>query len=214
MPAIWITINPNDINNPVKMRLSIHRLHEHGTAKELLADLQGTYDRIALSILDPVSAAIFFHREISIFFEKYVRTGQESVFGKISHYYATVETNDRGSLHLHGLLWLEGNMQLPSLIDDMAKPEEDEYRAQVVRYPVLEDVCLYDYMSMITLERRRDRGEDETHIALEGPPECGGWIQKLRQPAEYAVPIFQGFISDEHMDEHPVYFKRYAPLAA
>ena len=36
---------------------------------------------------------------------------------------------------------------------------------------------------------------------------------KLRQPSEYAVPIFQGFISDDHMDEHPVYFKRYPPLA-
>ncbi|KAM4063877.1 ATP-dependent DNA helicase PIF1 [Hirsutella rhossiliensis] len=134
MPAIWITVNPNDINNPVKMRLSIHRLHEHDTAKELLADLRGRYDRIALSTMDPVSAAIFFHREISLFFEKYVRTGQESIFGKISHYYATVETNDRGSLHLHGLLWLEGNMQLPSLVDDMAKPDEEGYRAQVVRY--------------------------------------------------------------------------------
>ncbi|KAL6405949.1 transposase [Ilyonectria robusta] len=131
MPAIWITVNPNDINNPVKVWLSIHRLHEHNTAKELLADLRGRYDRIALSTMDPVSAAIFFHREVSLFFEKYVRTDQESVFGKISHYYATVETNDRGSLHLHGLLWLEGNMQLPSLIDDMAKPEEEEYRAQV-----------------------------------------------------------------------------------
>lgn len=504
MPAIWITVNPNDINNPVKMWLSIHRLHEHDTAKELLADLRGRYDRIALSTMDPVSAAIFFHREISLFFEKYVRTGQESVFGKISHYYATVETNDRGSLHLHGLLWLEGNMQLPSLTDEMAKPEEEEYRAQVVRYvdsvfhecldeeagkairkerkpidpaeeithdtetlavvfdkesnyiayccqvhshtytcikyslkelvgegahkhkrtacrfkapwkiveesgftedgllkirrnhplvnrynkamavglrhnhdismiltkakglamvfyitnyatkldtpmwkrlvfaadvlrqlresaslrhpgpnlgeqdaqrpavltesrqflmraanrifserqlsavevcyfllgyrtdftnvpywsyinltalywtifrrwiylrlqastqsdteepsetvqfresgrtllyldayayrgPVLRNLCLYDYMSMVILERRRGRDEDETHIALEGPPECYGWIQKLRQPPEYAVPIFQGFISDDHMDEHPVYFKRYAPIAA
>ncbi|KJZ68594.1 hypothetical protein HIM_12014 [Hirsutella minnesotensis 3608] len=502
MPAIWITVNPNDVNNPVKMRLSIHRLHEHDTAKELLADLRGRYDRIALSTMDPVSAAIFFHREISLFFEKYVRTGQESVFGKISHYYATVETNDRGSLHLHGLLWLEGNMQLPSLVDDMAKPEEEGYRAQVVRYldsvfhecldeeagkavrkerkpidpvegimhntealaavfdkesnyiayccqvhshtytcikyslkglagegapahkrtpcrfkapwkiveesgftedgllrirrnhplvnrynkamavglrhnhdvsmiltktkglamvfyitnyatkldtpmwkrlvfaadvlrqlresaalrganpaeqdaqreavvnesrqflmraanrifsdrqlsavevcyfllgyqtdftnvphwsyinltalywtifrrwthlrrqasaqtdadepsetvhfresgrtllcldayayrgPVLRDVCFYDYMSMITLERRRGQDEDEARIALEGPPECDGWIQKLRQPPDYAVPIFQGFISDDHIDEHPVYFKRYAPLAA
>ncbi|KAM4067705.1 PIF1-like helicase [Hirsutella rhossiliensis] len=443
MPAIWITVNPNDINNPVKMRLSIHRLHEHDTAKELLADLRGRYDRIALSTMDPVSAAIFFHREISLFFEKYVRTGQESIFGKISHYYATVETNDRGSLHLHGLLWLEGNMQLPSLVDDMAKPDEEGYRAQVVRYldsvfnecldeeagkavrkerkpidpvegmmhntealaavfdkesnyiayccqvhshtytcikyslkglvgdgahkhrltpcrfkapwkiveesgftedgllkirrnhplvnrynkamavglrhnhdvsmiltktkglamvfyitnyatkldtpmwkrlvfaadvlrqlresaalrgpnlaeqdaqrqavvnesrqflastqtdaeepsetvqfresgrtllcldayayrgPVLRDVCLYDYMSMITLERRRGRDEDETRIALEGPPECYGWIQKLRQPPEYAVPIFQGFISDDHIDEHPVYFKRNSVL--
>ncbi|KAF9767527.1 hypothetical protein IL306_015295, partial [Fusarium sp. DS 682] len=82
------------------------------------------------------------------------------------------------------------------------------YRGQVLR-----DMCLYDYMSTITLERRHGRDEDETHLALEGPPECYGWIQKLREPPEYAVPIFQGFISDDHMDEHPVYFKRSAPIA-
>lgn len=84
--------------------------------------------------MDPVSAAIFFHREVSLFFDKYVRAGKESVFGKISHYYATVETNERGSLHLHGLLWLDGNMQLPSLLHDMANPKEDMYRTRVIRY--------------------------------------------------------------------------------
>ncbi|KAM4061662.1 PIF1-like helicase [Hirsutella rhossiliensis] len=130
MPAIWITISPNDINNPVKMKLAIHRLHDYESAKELLADLREKYDRIALSTMDPVSSAIFFHREISLFFEKYVNTGRESIFGKISHYYATVETNERGSLHLHGLLWLDGNMRLPNLIDDMANPAEEAYRAQ------------------------------------------------------------------------------------
>ncbi|KAM4063885.1 ATP-dependent DNA helicase PIF1 [Hirsutella rhossiliensis] len=134
MPAIWITISPNDINNPVKMKLAIHRLHDYESAKELLADLREKYDRIALSTMDPVSSAIFFHREISLFFEKYVNTGRESIFGKISHYYATVETNERGSLHLHGLLWLDGNMRLPNLIDDMANPAEEAYRAQVIRY--------------------------------------------------------------------------------
>ncbi|KAM5529293.1 hypothetical protein FOXYSP1_17137 [Fusarium oxysporum f. sp. phaseoli] len=454
----------------------LDRLHDRDAAKELLIDLRGRYDRISLSIMDPVSAAIFFHREVSLFFEKYVKTGQESVYGKISHYYATVETNDRGSLHLHGLLWLEGNMDLPSLIDDMTKNEEGEYRAQVVRYldsvfnecldeeagravrkerkpidpideimnntvtlsgafdnesnfiayccqvhshtytcikyslkalaiegagqhrttacrfkapwklventgftedgllsmrrnhalvnrynkamavglrhnhdlsmiltktkglamvfyitnyatkldtpmwkrlvfasdvlrqlresaslggqvfpskmpslsavevcyfllgyqtdftnvpnwsyinltalywtifrrwphlrrqactqidaeepsetvqfrqngrtllyldayayrgPVLRDTCLYDYMSTIIVERRRGRDEDEVHIALQGPPECHEWIQKLRQPAGYAVPVFQGFISDDHMDDHPVYFKRNSVL--
>ncbi|XP_044714515.1 PIF1 protein [Hirsutella rhossiliensis] len=134
MPAIWITISPNDINNPVKMKLAIHRLHDYESAKELLADLHEKYDRIALSTMDPVSSAIFFHREVSLFFEKYVNAGQESVFGKISHYYATVETNERGSLHLHGLLWLDGNMRLPNLIGDMANPAEEAYRAQVIRY--------------------------------------------------------------------------------
>ncbi|KAM4061986.1 ATP-dependent DNA helicase PIF1 [Hirsutella rhossiliensis] len=134
MPAIWITISPNDINNPVKMKLAIHRLHDYESAKELLADLREKYDRIALSTMDSVSSAIFFHREISLFFEKYVNTGRESIFGKISHYYATVETNERGSLHLHGLLWLDGNMRLPNLMDDMANPAEESYRAQVIRY--------------------------------------------------------------------------------
>lgn len=37
MPAIWITISPNDINNPVKMKLAIHRLHDCDAANELLA---------------------------------------------------------------------------------------------------------------------------------------------------------------------------------
>jgi hypothetical protein len=86
--------------------------------------------------------------------------------------------------------------------------------AYTYRGRVLRDVCLYDYMSMITLERRRGQDEDETHIALERPAECYGWIQKLRQPQEYTVPIFQGFISDDHMDEHPVYFKRYTYIVA
>ncbi|KJZ68253.1 hypothetical protein HIM_12357 [Hirsutella minnesotensis 3608] len=125
MPAIWITVSPNDINNPVKMKLAIYRLHDYESAKDLLADLREKYDRIALSTMDPVSSAIFFHREISLFFEKYVNPGQESIFGKIGHYYATVETNERGSLHLHGLLWLHGNIQLPNLMDDMANPAEE-----------------------------------------------------------------------------------------
>ncbi|KJZ68102.1 hypothetical protein HIM_12507 [Hirsutella minnesotensis 3608] len=465
MPAIWITISPNDINNPVKMKLAIHRLHDRESAEELLADLREKYDRIALSTMDPVSSAIFFHREISLFFDKYVNPGRESVFGKIGYYYATVETNERGSLHLHGLLWLHGNLQLPTLMDDMAKPEEEAYRAQVIRYVdsvfhecldedagkavrqqrkpihpveevmtstsaltaafddesnfiasccqvhshtytclqkrtacrfkapwkivdetgfteegllqirrnhplvnrynkslavglrhnhdvsmiltktkglamvyyitnyatkldtpmwkrialaaevarhireaggsrcrtpdpalrddrqqavlnesrqflmraakshllrattlgcralywtifrlwahlrhqageltdaehppetiplrqggrallyldayayrghVLRDLCLYDYMSMIHLVRRKGCSEDESHIFLDGPDsECDGWMQKLRRPDQYAVPIFQGYISDDHEDDHPVYIKRNSVL--
>lgn len=134
MPAIWITISPNDINNPVKMKLAAHRLHDREAAEQLLADLREKYDRIALSTTDPVSAAIFFHREVSLFFQEYVKAGQESIFGKVSHYYTAIETNERGSLHLHGLLWLDGNLQLPNLMNDMASPNERAYRDRVIRY--------------------------------------------------------------------------------
>lgn len=75
MPVIWITISPNDINNPVKIRLFIYRLYEYNTAKEFLANLRGRYNRIALSIIDPVSSIIFFYREVSLFFKKYIKIG-------------------------------------------------------------------------------------------------------------------------------------------
>ena len=68
-PTIWFTINPNDINNPVKMRLSIYRLYDYDMAKQLLSDLRGKYDRIALSTIDLVSSAIFFYQEVSLFFD-------------------------------------------------------------------------------------------------------------------------------------------------
>ncbi|KAH7109374.1 hypothetical protein B0J13DRAFT_490134, partial [Dactylonectria estremocensis] len=68
-------------------------------------------------------------------------------------------------------------------------------------------------MSMIQLVRYRNPDEDEAHISLDGPsPECHNWVQTVRRPPDYAIPIFQGFISDDHMDEHPVYFKRNSVL--
>ncbi|KJZ68494.1 hypothetical protein HIM_12113 [Hirsutella minnesotensis 3608] len=68
-------------------------------------------------------------------------------------------------------------------------------------------------MSMIHLVRRKGLSEDESHIFLDGPDsDCDGWMQKLRRPDQYAVPIFQGYISDDHEDDHPVYIKRNSVL--
>jgi hypothetical protein len=58
----------------------------------------------------------------SHFFEKYVRTGENSAFVK-----ACVETNECGALHLHGFVWLDANVHLPTLLDDVAKPENENY---------------------------------------------------------------------------------------
>jgi hypothetical protein len=110
MPSIWFTINPNDLNNPVKLRLAAHRKSSAKQAEEMLEKIRQGFGYHHLSISDPVSSAIFFHREIEAFFKHYVRIGEPSVFGKVSKYYATVETNERGALHLHGLMWLHGNL--------------------------------------------------------------------------------------------------------
>ncbi|KAM4063319.1 ATP-dependent DNA helicase PIF1 [Hirsutella rhossiliensis] len=58
VPAIWFTINPNDITNP-----------------EFLRSLDKAFKRVRLSVSDPMSSAVFFHREMTLFFEHYVNAG-------------------------------------------------------------------------------------------------------------------------------------------
>lgn len=134
IPAIWFTLNPNDLTNPVKLRLAAYRSRDPAEAEAFLTSLDAAYKRTRLAISDPVSSALFFHREISMFFEHYVKTGGESVFGQISQYFGAVETNERGALHLHGLLWLQGNMHLSSILRDVRNEEQATYRERVIRY--------------------------------------------------------------------------------
>ncbi|PVH90314.1 hypothetical protein DM02DRAFT_496337, partial [Periconia macrospinosa] len=86
------------------------------------------------AISDPLSSALFFHREISMFFKHYVRIGESSVFGRISQYFGAVETNERGALHLHGLLWLHGNMCLSSFLEDVEDEGSRAYRDRILQY--------------------------------------------------------------------------------
>ncbi|CVL09413.1 uncharacterized protein FMAN_15546 [Fusarium mangiferae] len=61
-----------------------------------------------------------------------LRDGWEGfVLGRVSQYYGAVETNERGALHLHGLLWLQGNMYLSSLLSDVQGEEQAAYRQRV-----------------------------------------------------------------------------------
>ncbi|KAJ4226079.1 hypothetical protein NW757_014287 [Fusarium falciforme] len=117
IPAIWFTLNPNDITNPVKLRLAAYRKEDKAAAEATL--LRALQD----------SSAIFFHREVEMFFEHYVKVGEESVFGQIGQYFAAVETNERGALHVHGLLWLEGNLELGNFIGAHGNGEDDESAA-------------------------------------------------------------------------------------
>ncbi|KAJ6437553.1 G1/S regulator [Purpureocillium lavendulum] len=134
VPAIWFTINPNDITNPVKLRLAAHRTRDPEAAEEFLRSLDMSFKRMRLSISDPMSSAIFFHREMTLFFEHYVKVGDESVFGRIAQYYGAVETNERGALHVHGLLWLHGNMRLSSMLADIDGEEQAAHRERITQY--------------------------------------------------------------------------------
>jgi hypothetical protein len=143
IPAIWFTLNPNDITNPVKLRLAAYRTREPDEAEAFLTSMDTSYKRMRLAISDPLSSALFFHREMSMFFRHYVQVGEDSVFGRISQYFGAVETNERGALHLHGLLWLQGNMCLSSLWGDVENGASKTYQDRVIRYvdSVFAEVC-------------------------------------------------------------------------
>ncbi|KAF2175933.1 hypothetical protein K469DRAFT_723770 [Zopfia rhizophila CBS 207.26] len=81
---------------------------ELGEAEAFLISLNLAYKRTRLAISNLVSSAIFFHREISMFFKHYIKTGEEAV-----------EINKRGVLHLYRLLWLQGNIKLSSMLRDV-----------------------------------------------------------------------------------------------
>ncbi|KAM4064159.1 PIF1-like helicase [Hirsutella rhossiliensis] len=134
VPAIWFTINPNDITNPVKLRLAAYRTRDPDAAEEFLEGLGNAYKRARLAISDPMSSAVFFHREMKLFFDHYVKVGEESVFGRISKYYGAVETNERGALHVHGLLWLQGNAHLSSMLADIHGEDQAAYRERIIQY--------------------------------------------------------------------------------
>ncbi|KJK73763.1 hypothetical protein H634G_10968 [Metarhizium anisopliae BRIP 53293] len=134
IPAIWFTLNPNDITNPVKLKLAAYRTRDPKEAEAFLTSLDAAYKRTRLAISDPLSSAEFFHREMTLFFQHYVKVGEESVFGRISHYYGAVETNERGALHVHGLLWLHGNAYQSSMLGDIQGEDQEAYRERIVKY--------------------------------------------------------------------------------
>lgn len=131
LTAIWFTLNPNDINSPVKLKFAAHRGRDDKAARALLCALSISLQVTTLSVYDPLSSTLFFFCEISLFFEHYVRVGRPSVYRNVSHYYTTVKTNNRRALHLHSLLWLDGNLALLDLVRNMADPNKGGYRSKV-----------------------------------------------------------------------------------
>ncbi|HLO39007.1 MAG TPA: DUF6570 domain-containing protein [Lacibacter sp.] len=127
LPRIFVTINPHDFNSPV--------LFFFNGIKKNVSDLFEPslhYNRRrSIALGDPVSAAQFFHTTVSCFLDillGYQAETKVGVLGKISAYYGTVETQGRGTLHFHCLVWLAS---FPSTEKLLEKLESDDFRFRV-----------------------------------------------------------------------------------
>lgn len=117
-PALFVTLNPADVHHPLVRVLAGH----DPATLSLLAngDSMSPYDRALLVAKHPAAAAVFFDAMISGFFRSVVRPDNgPGLFGTCSAYYGTVEAQGKGTLHLHLLLWLDGNLNPQALRDRM-----------------------------------------------------------------------------------------------
>ncbi len=115
-PSLWITINPSDTYDPIAQVLAganIDLDHFLNSAGPLAKD-QGQN-----MASDPFAATEYFHLIITVILEelfgiKAAMTGasvcrKDGIFGQVNAYIGAVESQGRGTLHLHILLWLRGS---------------------------------------------------------------------------------------------------------
>ena len=129
MPAFWFTLNPSDLRHPLVMDLA--GVQYRGGSNGGGSSSAGLQMRTAT--MNPVAVAQFFHYICTAFFDGLLGTSKRpGILGEVQDYYAVVETNGRGMLHLHGLIWLQGNVGLESLRGRML--ENSELAQRMIRY--------------------------------------------------------------------------------
>ncbi|KAJ5742359.1 uncharacterized protein N7511_011545 [Penicillium nucicola] len=128
MPAFWITINPSDLRNPLVLMLAGVDV----PGDNVSAANAAIRDAVATS--NPVAVADFFHCVCQAILRGLLATNcnHVGVLGNLSNHYGVVETNGRGMLHMHALLWVRGNLAFTSLRDRLLK--DSEFAARMIRY--------------------------------------------------------------------------------
>lgn len=135
-PSLWITINPCDLHDPVAQVFCGEQID----LDHFITTAGPSKDKRAQNIAaDPYAAAKFFHFMIRTILRTlfgveatpYQVKGKMGIFGRVMAYFGTVESQNRGALHLHLLLWLMGAPTSEEMHKLLA---EAAFRAQVVAY--------------------------------------------------------------------------------
>jgi hypothetical protein len=133
LPSIFLTLYSADIHSPVALYFAGVKLDLDNIQKEQLMD---TYKRAEIIASHPVATAKFFHLLITNILDTMIVGG---VLGPIKAYFGTVESQGRGSLHLHTLIWLDHDMKPADLKE---KIKNADFREKLKLY--LEDIIKED----------------------------------------------------------------------
>lgn len=126
MPLLWIMFNPSDLQFPIIFWLAGVSL--------LMSDSATSTFKTATAIMNLVAKATFFDETYKAIFDHLFITGSRKsrLFGPVSTYFGTVETNGRGILHLHCLIWLKGMTNLSNFRQRMR--DDPDYLSQLIQF--------------------------------------------------------------------------------
>jgi hypothetical protein len=133
LPSLFVTINPADIHSPVALYFAGVDLDLDRVLPELL---RTSYERAQTIATHPVATAKFFNCLIKSILKCLVLGG---VLGPTKAYFGTVESQGRGSLHLHLLIWLKHEYTPAQLKENI---QNQDFRDNLLKY--LEDVVKED----------------------------------------------------------------------
>jgi len=135
MPAYWLTINPSDLRNPLVLVLAGVEYSANAVPTATAAIRQAT------ATSNPISVAQFFHHTCKGIFDGLLgsNTGRIGILGQVANHFGVVETNGRGMLHLHALVWLAGNIEFSTLRNRILR--DKPFASRMIRY--LESVIVH-----------------------------------------------------------------------
>jgi Helitron helicase-like domain at N-terminus/PIF1-like helicase len=176
-PTLFVTLNPSDVHNPLVRILA----GEYVNIEDLVEGQEiQDWRRSMIVAKNPASCAIFFDLVIRQFIHIILRYGRsgKGLFGKCLGYYGTVETQGRGSLHCHMLIWLSGHPSPQVLRDRMQASEVYKHNMfrwleSVIKCELLgttDVVCEYIGKPLPRPSRRENLSDIFVHPGVVYPP--------------------------------------------
>ena len=153
LPHLYITLNPNASHSPI---FQVIWGDETVDLDARFPDLVDAAERGIRVASDPIAGADFFQFSLDCFFthlmgwdkDRNCSSANGGIFGKLRAYYGSAEFTDRGHLHGHFLLWLDGGLN-PS--DVHAKMRADTSGQWKQRF--------FDFFDSIIKHRLPDTGD-------------------------------------------------------
>ena len=170
IPLFYLTINPNPLNSPV---FSLMAGDEEVNLDERYPQLKPKRERTKMLVEDPVAAADFYEFSIRYIFddlfgwdfEKGESWIEGGILGKLRGFKGTHEFTERGCLHGHFLLWIDGALNPEQMHEKMRR--DVAYRKEVLSF--LDEAIRHD-LPDVELPSEQDRTVDPRHFRPPEPP--------------------------------------------